>query len=75
MKRQVRHDAWVSVRRWEAVVNLLGAKLARAPDDAALGKTLHAACDRLHELEIELIERIWFNAGQSQNANAAVGNH
>ena len=53
MKRQVRHDAWVSVRRWEAVVNLLGAKLARAPDDAALGKTLHAACDRLHELEIE----------------------
>jgi hypothetical protein len=53
MERQMQRDAWARVRKWQAIVNLLGAKLARGPDDMGLGTTFHQACDRLHELETE----------------------
>jgi hypothetical protein len=53
---QMRRDAWDAVRKWEGVVNTLGAKLARTPDDAPDGACLtslfHTACDRLHSAEI-----------------------
>lgn len=35
----------------ERLRDALGAKLARSPDDAELGKLFHRACDRLHEAE------------------------
>lgn len=53
--RAAEGEAWDKVRRWEAVVNALGAKLARTPDDApegdALTRIFHEACGRLHEAE------------------------
>ena len=54
--RKVRRDAWDSVRRWEAIVSALGAKLGRAPDcqpeNDGLCRIFHKACDRLHAAEI-----------------------
>jgi hypothetical protein len=45
-------------RKLEAVVNALGAKLARLPDDDAQGGELarlfHVACDRHHAAEVEV---------------------
>ena len=32
-KRAVEREAWDKLKRWEAIVNALGAKLARIPDD------------------------------------------
>lgn len=53
---QARRDAWDAVRKWEGVVDALGAKLARTPDDApdsaSLTALFHKACDRLHGAEI-----------------------
>jgi hypothetical protein len=57
MQREMRREAWVRVRKWQAIVDLLGAKLARTPEDLALGTTFHEACDRLHELEIKAEQR------------------
>jgi hypothetical protein len=50
-QRQTRRDAWDCVRKWEAVVNALGAKLAHRPDDESLGRIFHTACDRMRESE------------------------
>jgi hypothetical protein len=33
------------------IVDALGAKLARSPDDRELGSLFHCACDRLHDTE------------------------
>jgi hypothetical protein len=46
-------EAWDKVRRWEAVVNALGAKLARTPDDEAgeLIRVFHDACRHLGQAE------------------------
>ena len=53
--RAADREAWERVRRWEAIVAALGAKLARAPDDAPEGDTLtrvyHDACKKLHDAE------------------------
>ena len=53
--RTAEGKAWDKLRRWEAIVNALGAKLARLPDDApegdALTRTFHAACAQLHKWE------------------------
>lgn len=53
--RTVEREAWDKVRRWEGVVNALGAKLARTADDAPDGDTLtrtfHDACEQLHKAE------------------------
>jgi hypothetical protein len=55
--RMMRRNAWDRVRRWEAIVSALGAKLACAPDGSSEGDRLcrlyHEACDRLHAAEIE----------------------
>jgi hypothetical protein len=53
--RAAEGEAWDKVRRWEAIVNALGAKLARtaddAPDGAALTRTFHDACEQLRKAE------------------------
>jgi hypothetical protein len=53
--RAAEGETWDTVRRWEAVVKALGAKLARTPDDApdngALTHTFHVACERLSHAE------------------------
>jgi len=51
-ERKERHEASDRVRKWDAVVNALGFKLARAPEEA-LGQLFHKACGRLHEAETE----------------------
>ena len=52
-ERAADRAAWDKVRGWQAVVNQLGAKLARTPDDAAdeLTRIFHNACTRMHEAE------------------------
>jgi hypothetical protein len=54
--RATEREAWDKVRRWEAVVNALGAKLAHTQDDAsesdALARIFHDACRRLGDVEI-----------------------
>ena len=54
-KRAVERETWDRIRRWTAVVNALGAKLAREPDDApngdSLTRTFHAACEQLTKAE------------------------
>lgn len=54
-ERKARRDAWDRVSKLQAVVNALGAKLARTSDDedAELTRLFHAACDRLHQVEVE----------------------
>jgi hypothetical protein len=53
--RKADREAWDRVRRWEAVKDALGAKLARMPDNSpdgdGLTRTFHEACDRLHQAE------------------------
>lgn len=53
--RAAESEAWNKVRRWEAVVSALGAKLVRTTDDApegdALTGTFHTACAQLHKWE------------------------
>jgi hypothetical protein len=51
IRRAAQRAAWDEVRQWEAVVNVLGAKLARATDDDALGDLFHMACHRLRDAE------------------------
>lgn len=53
-RRQLR-AAWDCVRKWEAIVDRLGEKLVRTPDDKAhaLAKLFHEACDRMHEAQTE----------------------
>ena len=48
--RETRDRVWKLV----CIRDALGAKLARSPDEAALGKLFHLACDRLHESETAL---------------------
>jgi len=53
--RAAEGEAWDKSRRWEAIVNALGAKLARMADDApdgdALTRTFHDACEQLRKAE------------------------
>jgi hypothetical protein len=55
-KRAIEREAWDRARRWAAVADALGAKLARTPDGVpdgnALTRTFHDACEQLHEAEI-----------------------
>lgn len=56
LEQQTRRDAWNRVRKWQAIVDALGAKLARAPEGGesdALCKTFHRACDSLQIAETE----------------------
>jgi len=50
-------EAWDRARRWTAVVDALGAKLAWIPDDApdgdALTRTFHAACEQMSKAETD----------------------
>jgi len=56
-ERKARLAALERVKKLQAVVNALGAKPARLPDDDAQGaemtRLFHSACDRLHEAEAE----------------------
>lgn len=58
--RAAEREAWDKVHRWSAVVDALGLKLARMPDDLPGGNTLsrafHDACKRLHDAEASALE-------------------
>ena len=53
-RRKARREARYNVTKWEAVVNALGARLARAPDDNTLAKLFQEACGQLHELQMRV---------------------
>jgi hypothetical protein len=59
-QRAFEREAWDKVRRWEAVVNALGAKLFRTSDNAqeggAITRAFHAACEKLNMAEVEALE-------------------
>lgn len=51
-ERRIAHGrACDLVLRWQAVVDAVGDKLARRPEDAELASAFQRACDRLHEAE------------------------
>ena len=56
--RKAEGEAWDKVRKWEAIVNALGAKLACTPEDApggdALTRAFHDACRKRGEAETAL---------------------
>jgi hypothetical protein len=52
-ERQARLKAFDFERGLDAVVSLLGAKLAAAPESDKLAGLFHSACDRLHEAQME----------------------
>lgn len=58
--RATEREAWDKVRRWSAVVDALGAKLARTPENLpvqdALNKAFHDACKRRHDAEVAALE-------------------
>jgi len=51
-EREARRTAWDRVRKWEAIVGQIGVKLALDPENDALGKVFHRACDRLHDSDV-----------------------
>ena len=57
--RATEREAWDKTRRWAAIVDALGAKLARTPDDApdgdALTRAFHDACAQLSKAETEAL--------------------
>jgi hypothetical protein len=57
-RRELR-QAWDCVRKWQAVVDRLGAKLAQTPDAEAreLARLFDEACNRLHQAETEAERR------------------
>src|ERR1035437_1149540 len=55
-EREARRSAWDRVRRWESIVEMIGAKLAVQPENDALGKVFDQACYRLHDSEIAEFE-------------------
>lgn len=52
MRRIAHGRACDLVQRWQAVVNAVGGKLARRPEDAKLASAFQEACDRLHKAEV-----------------------
>ena len=58
--RAAEREAWDKVRRWSAVVDALGAKLAHTPETLpvqdALNRAFHDACKRLHDAEVAALE-------------------
>jgi hypothetical protein len=50
-EREVRRKSRQRVAKLSAIVNSLGAKLAVRPENDALAKLFHEACDRLHRAE------------------------
>ena len=58
-QRAAEREAWDKVRRWEAIVDALGAKLARtaddAPDGGALTLTFRTACERRSKAETDAL--------------------
>jgi sugar phosphate isomerase/epimerase len=55
-EREAWRNAWDRVRRWEAIVEQIGAKLVLEPENDALGKVFDQACYRLHDSEIAEFE-------------------
>ena len=53
VERAARDRLW----KLEQLVNVLGARLARNPEDAELGRLFHRVCDRLHEAETTTNEK------------------
>lgn len=59
--------AWDRVRKWQAVVDELGDRLARTPDAEAyrLAELFGDACNRMHEAEMEAERRDAHSYGKS----------
>jgi hypothetical protein len=59
--------AWDRVRKWQAVVDELGDRLARTPDAEAyrLAELFGDACNRMHEAEMEAERREAHSYGKS----------
>lgn len=51
-RRRARREADQNASRWQAIVDALGGKLARQPENAELARLFHQACDRLHEADV-----------------------
>ena len=58
-ERQARLAALNRAEKMQAVVNALGARLAREPGDESLARLFDVACDRLHGAEKE-VDRFYF---------------
>jgi hypothetical protein len=54
-QRRTLREAWDCVRKWQAVVDALGDRLAHTPDAEAreLARLFSEACNRMHEAETE----------------------
>jgi hypothetical protein len=52
IERKTRHAAIERLKKLEAIVEALGAKLARDPENEALARAFHQACDLLHQAEL-----------------------
>jgi hypothetical protein len=55
-QRKARLAALAHLEKWQAVVNILGAKLAHSPDLEHLANLFHGACERLHAAEVAVDE-------------------
>lgn len=55
---QQRRAACERAHRWQAIVNALGAKLARDPDNDTLARAFHAACEKQAMAEQEAEARV-----------------
>jgi len=53
-QRAIGRDQRDRVFKLEKLMDAIGAKLARSPDDRELGRLFHLACDRWHEAESAL---------------------
>lgn len=69
-ERQADRQARDRMRKLEAIVNALGGKLMRSPEDDELGRLFELALDRLHdtEMDVEQSERPAANGPQERIA-------
>lgn len=70
-ERKARLAALDRMEKLQAVVNTLGAKLARSPENDALHQLFHSACDRLHAAETEADKHYPMRRVDAQDKDAA----
>jgi len=70
-ERMARLAALDRAGKLQAVVNKLGAKLARSPENDALNQLFHSACDRLHAAETEADKYYPMRRVDAQDKDAA----
>lgn len=72
-RRKARLAALDRVEKLQAVVNALGEKLARSPEDDQLNRLFHAACDRLNAVEMEADKFYPMRRGRAQDKEKSNG--